>query len=153
MLQHFSCVLTSGKSSTFFKETCQVSSGAQHLCTLDLICIDRGLLVIWILIDYHQHSWFSWVVDTFLYGGPPSCTITSSLREDLSLTLDRSCLQRLNVCPLPALPVTACITGQGSQLPGWITTQHCTHQLQYPSLEAALGVPAAQYTLTAGCWS
>lgn len=130
MLQHFSCVSTSGKSSTFVKETCQVSTGAQHLYTLDLIWIYMGLFIIRIPIDYPQHSWFSQVVDIFLYGGPPAWV-------HYWIIFQRVCFphtwqelppeaKSLSSSWCPSQWETEITTGQGSQFPSYITTQHDT---------------------------
>lgn len=65
------------------------------------------------------------------------CT-TPSLRECLSLLLDRSCLQRLSSCPLPLLLsslVNAHIPGQGSQVLGFTSISSMVGGCSLPALE------------------
>lgn len=60
------------------------------------------------------------------------CTAPSSLREYLSFTLGRSCLQRLSSCALPSPLAKAQVPGQvpflGLHLLPWrgCSTQHCS---------------------------
>lgn len=106
MLQHISCVPTSGKSSTFLNEICQASTGAQHLYTLEHIWIYMGLFIIWIPVDYSQHSWFSQVVDTFLYGGPPAWAHYEIIFERVHFPHTWQELPpEAKVCNFPDLPV------------------------------------------------
>lgn len=114
---------------------CSIQTPLYELCTWDFIWTGHCFLCKSLQISHTLGNSLRYLTSFSIMFYLLGCTTSSSLREHLSLTLDRSQLQRLRLSICFAIPLSMPTSWDGSQWFGFTTIQFHTMGRDSPASE------------------